>query len=56
MVVPNLRVTCGCPYAISGLLTIVLLTDICEGEDYIDMSEFAWYRARDFGLLADCPA
>ena len=55
MTVPDHRVTGRCTYALSDLLTIVLLTYICGGEDYVDMSEFAYYRARDFGLLADCP-
>ena len=49
------RVTGHCTYALSNLLTIALLTYICGGEDYVDMSEFAYYRARDFSLLADCP-
>ncbi len=55
MTVPDYRVTGRCTYALSDLLTIALLTYICGGEDYVDMSEFAFYRARDFGLLADCP-
>ena len=55
MTVPDHRVTGRCTYALSDLLTIALLTYICGGEDYVDMSEFAYYRARDFGLLADCP-
>lgn len=55
MTVPDYRVTGRCTYALSDLLTIALLTYICGGEDYADMSEFAHYRARDFGLLADCP-
>lgn len=49
------RVTGRCTYALSDLLTIALLTYICGGEDYVDMSQFAYYRARDFGLLSDCP-
>lgn len=53
--VPDHRVTGRCTYALSDLLTIALLTYICGGEDYVDMSEFAYYRARDFGLLSDCP-
>ncbi len=48
------RVTARCIYPLSDLLTIALLTFICGGEDYVDMSEFAHTRARDFGLLADC--
>ena len=32
---------------------ISLLTYLCGGEDYIDMSEFAHTRAREFGLLSD---
>lgn len=55
MTVPEHRVTGRCTYALSDLLTIALLTYICGGEDYVDMSGFAYYRARDFGLLADCP-
>ncbi len=55
MIVPDHRVTGRCTYALSDLLTIALLTYICGGEDYVDMSEFAYYRARDFGLLADRP-
>lgn len=55
MTVPDHRVTGRCTYALSDLLTIALLTYICGGEDYVDMSEFAYYRARDFGLLTDCP-
>ncbi|WP_434736562.1 transposase family protein, partial [Duncaniella muris] len=53
MTVPDHRVTGRCTYALSDLLTIALLTYICGGEDYVDMSEFAYYRARDFGLLAE---
>ena len=55
MIVPDHRVTGRCTYALSDLLTIALLTYICGGEDYVDMSEFAYYRARDFGLLAERP-
>ncbi len=55
MTVPDHRVTGRCTYALSDLLTIALLTYICGGEDYVDLSEFAYYRARDFGLLADRP-
>ena len=55
MTVPDHRVTGRCTYALSDLLTIALLTYICGGEDYVDMSEFAFYRARDFGLLSDRP-
>lgn len=40
-----------CIYSISDLLTISLLTYLCGGEDYVDMSEFAHVRARDFDLL-----
>lgn len=50
---PDHRVTGRCCYSISDLLTIALLTYLCGGEDYVDMSEFARMRARDFGLLAD---
>ncbi len=32
-----------------------MLTYFCGGEDYVDMSVFAYYRARDFGLLSDRP-
>lgn len=50
---PDHRVTGRCYYSISDLLTIALLTYLCGGEDYVDMSEFAHLRAREFGLLAD---
>lgn len=33
-------------------MTIALLTYIRGGEDYVDMSEFAYYTARDFDLLS----
>lgn len=52
--VPDHRVQARCIYSLSDLLTIALLTFICGGADYVDMSEFAHTRARDFGLLADC--
>ena len=52
--VPDHRVTARCIYPLSDLLTISLLTYICGGEDYVDMSEFAHTQARDFGLLAEC--
>jgi len=55
MTVPDHRVTGRCTYTLSDLLTIALLTYICGGEDYVDMSGFAYYRARDFGLLTDHP-
>lgn len=48
------RVTGRCIYKLYDLLTISLLTYACGGEDYVDMSEFAHTRAREFGLLADC--
>ena len=48
---PNYRVTGRCIYSISDLLMISLLTYLCGGEDYVDMSEFAHVRARDFNLL-----
>ena len=54
--VPDHRVTGRCTYQLSDLLTIALLTYLCGGEDYVDMSEFANERARDFGLLEDCPS
>ncbi len=41
MTVPDHRVTGRCTYALSDLLTIALLTYICGGEDYVDMSEFS---------------
>lgn len=50
---PDHRVTVRCIYSISDLLTISLLTYLCGGEDYVDMSEFAHARARDFNLLTD---
>ena len=52
--VPDHRVTGRCTYPLVDLLTIALLTYVCGGEDYVDMSEFALTRARDLGLLADC--
>lgn len=52
MTVPDHRVTGRCTYTLSDLLTIALLTYVCNGEDYVDMSEFALIRARDFGLLS----
>lgn len=54
MTVPDHRVTGRCTYALTDLLTIALLTYICGGEDYVDMSSFAHVRARDFGLLDGC--
>ena len=50
---PDHRVMGRCVYSISDLLTISLLTYLCGGEDYVDMSEFAHVRARDFNLLTD---
>lgn len=55
MTVPDHRVTGRCTYNLADLLTIALLTYVCGGEDYVDMSEFAHLRARDFGLLKDNP-
>lgn len=52
--VPDYRKTGMCIYKLSELLTIALLTYICNGEDYQDMHIFAKTRARDFGLLQDC--
>lgn len=52
--IPDRRVTGRCTYPLSDLLTIALLTYLCGGEDYVDMSEFANERARDFGLLEGC--
>lgn len=52
MTVPDHRVTGRCTYLLPDLLTIALLTYVCGGEDYVDMSEFAHIRARDFGLLS----
>ncbi len=52
--VPDHRVTARCIYPLSDLLTIALLTFICGGEDYVDMSELAHTRARDFGLWSGC--
>ena len=52
--IPDHRVTGRCIYRLGDLLSIALLTFICNGEDYQDMSEFAATRARDFGLFADC--
>ena len=50
---PDHRVTGRCYYSISDLLTIALLTYLCGGEDYVDMREFAQFRAREFGLLSE---
>jgi len=52
MTIADHRVTGRCTYILSDLLTIALLTYVCDGEDYVDMSEFAHIRARDFGLLS----
>jgi len=52
MSVPDHRVTGRCTYTLADLLTIALLTYICGGEDYVDMSHFACMWARDFGLLS----
>jgi len=54
MTIPDHRVVGRCTYPLANLLTIALLTYVCGGEDYVDMSEFAHIRTRDFGLLADC--
>ena len=50
---PDHRVTGRCIYSISDLLMISLLTYLCGGEDYVDMSKFAHVRAKDFNLLTD---
>ena len=52
--IPDHRVTGRCTYPLGELLTISLLTYLCGGEDYVDMSMFAHTRARDFGLLSEC--
>lgn len=52
--IPDHRVVGRCTYPLSDLLTIALLSYMCGGEDYVDMSEFAQFRASDFGLLQDC--
>ena len=52
MTVPDHRVTGRCTYLLTDLLTIALLTYVCSGEDYVDMSEFAHVRARYFDLLS----
>lgn len=44
--IPDHRVTGQCTYPLSGLLTIALLTYLCGGEDYVDMSEFYSERAQ----------
>lgn len=54
MTVPDHRVTGRCTYSLADLLTIALLTYICGGGDYVDISEFVHIRAREFGLLAHC--
>lgn len=51
MTVLDHRVTGRCTYKLTDLLTIALLTYICGGEGYVDMSTFARIRARDFDLL-----
>ncbi len=48
------RVTGRCWYPLSELLMISLLTIMCGGETYVDMSAFAKERADDFGLLQGC--
>lgn len=50
--VPEHRVAGRCTYSLADLLTIALLTYLCGGVDYVDMSEFARARARGLGLLA----
>ena len=52
--IPDHRVTGRCIYKLGDLLVIALLTMMCDREDYVDMSEFAASRARNFGLLSDC--
>ena len=52
--IPDHRVVGRCTYPLADLLTIALLSYMCGGEDYVDMSEFAQFRASDLGLLKDC--
>lgn len=37
---------------LNEIFTIALLTCICGGEDYVDISEFAHIRTRDFDLMS----
>lgn len=39
--IPDHRLIRRCTYPLSDLLTIALLTYLCGGEDYVDMSEFS---------------
>lgn len=48
------RVVGRCTYPLADLLTIALLSYMCGGEDYVDMSEFAQFRASELGLLQNC--
>lgn len=48
------RVVGRCTYPLPDLLAIALLTIICNGETFQDMSDFARLRAKDFGLLEGC--
>ena len=48
------RVVGRCTYPLADLLTIALLSYMCGGEDYVDMSEFARFRASELGLLQNC--
>lgn len=52
--VPDHRVVGRCTYPLSDLLTIALLSYMCGGVDYVDMSEFAQFRAKALGLLQGC--
>lgn len=52
--IPDHRVVGRCTYPLSDLLTIALLSYMCGGEDYVDMSEFAQFRAAELCLLEGC--
>lgn len=53
--VPDHRVTGRCIYFIVYLITISLLSNMCGGEDCVDMSLYARTLARDFGHLEGTP-
>lgn len=52
--IPDHRVTGRCIYPLGDLLVIALLSMLCGGEGYTEMSAFASARAKGLGLLKDC--
>ena len=48
------RVKGRCKYALPDILTVALLTFVCGGDGYQDMSIFAEDMAEEFGLFKDC--